>query len=113
GFCKGSPEIIQTLCLEASLPSNLAEIIKNYANKGMRVLAMAGKILDTSVEIISRDSVETELKFLGLMIFSSQLKSDTAESIKLFQSAGCFCAMATGDNALTAMAIAKECNIIK
>lgn len=46
GFVKGSPEMIQTLCTEDSLPRDFEEVLEVYTREGLRVLGMSYRILE-------------------------------------------------------------------
>jgi len=58
------------------------------------------------------EQAETGLKFLGLIIFENKLKPGTAPAIQALRSAHLACRMITGDNPLTAVSVAQECNLI-
>ncbi|EFX79100.1 hypothetical protein DAPPUDRAFT_53014, partial [Daphnia pulex] len=45
-LCKGSPEMIRTLCLSTSVPDNFAKVLRSYTMRGFRVLALAHRVLD-------------------------------------------------------------------
>jgi magnesium-transporting ATPase (P-type) len=60
----------------------------------------------------NRDQAESNLRFLGLIIFENKLKPGTAPAIQALQSAHFACRMITGDNPLTAVSVAQECNLI-
>ena len=61
---------------------------------------------------IQRDEVETGLDFLGFLIMQNKLKPVTTKVIKELNEANIRTIMATGDNVLTAISVARECNII-
>jgi cation-transporting P-type ATPase 13A2 len=76
------------------------------------VIALAYKNLDSFDEKIDRDYAESSLHFLGLLIFINKLKPETTQAIKDLQEANIKTIMATGDHGLTAISVAKKCNII-
>ncbi|EOO00222.1 putative h k atpase alpha protein [Phaeoacremonium minimum UCRPA7] len=131
---KGAPEILIDRCSRyigssgASHPMNEAarmkiEIMKNeWSAKGRRVLLLAHKT-------ISRDSVkastissafETEmltqarsgLTLVGLVAIVDPPRPEIPDVIRTLKGAGIRIFMVTGDFALTARAIARECGII-
>ena len=61
---------------------------------------------------ISREKVENNMIFLGLLIVQNKLKEETKNSIELLSKAGLKMVMATGDNILTAISVGRECNLI-
>ena len=114
-FCKGSPEKIKDLCKGETIPKNFNEILKNYTSKGFRVLALSFKMIKMNyiqTQEISREKVENNMIFLGLLIVQNKLKEETKHSIELLDNAGLKMVMATGDNILTAIAVSRECNLV-
>jgi P-type E1-E2 ATPase len=57
----------------------------------------------------SRDKVECNLKFLGLLIMENKLKSQTTGVIEILKDCNVRTVMATGDNVLTAISVARQC----
>lgn len=66
------------------------------------------------IYVVARHSEQAEsgLRFLGLVIFENKLKPGTAPAIQALRQAHLPCRMITGDNALTAVSVARECNLI-
>ena len=56
--------------------------------------------------------MESGLDFLGFLIMQNKLKPVTTKVIKELNEANIRTIMATGDNVLTAISVARECNII-
>ena len=114
-FCKGSPEKIKELCKPDTIPTNFNEILSKYTTKGFRVLALGAKLLKMDYlqsQKIERNLVESNMIFLGLLIVQNKLKHNTTHSIEKLGNANLRMVMATGDNLLTAISVAKECNLI-
>lgn len=59
-----------------------------------------------------REQAESGLRFLGLVIFENRLKPGTTPAIQALRSAHLACRMITGDNPLTAVSVARECDLI-
>ena len=60
----------------------------------------------------TREQAESGLRFLGLVIFENKLKTGTTPAIQALRSAHLACRMITGDNPLTAVSVARECDLI-
>ena len=115
-FCKGSPEKIRELCNQETIPENFDEILNTYTTKGYRVLALAGKSISMNFkqsQTVTREFVEKNMLFLGLLIVQNKLKEKTKESLEKYDNADLRMMMATGDNILTAICVSKECNLIE
>ena len=115
-FCKGSPEKLKELCLPETIPENFSDILDGYASKGLRILAMAFKTIKMSYlqsQQIKREEAESSMIFLGLLIVQNKLKEETKPTLNILENAGLKSVMATGDNILTAIAVSKECELIK
>lgn len=83
-YVKGSPERIRELCLPHTLPTNFDEILQIYTECGFRVLALAAKPLKMNYlksQKITRDEIEFDLKFLGLLVMQNKLKPVTTSVI--------------------------------
>ena len=115
-FCKGSPEKISELCNENTLPDNFNEVLNKYTSKGYRVLALSCKVMRMTYDQamkITRNNIEKNLIFLGLLIIQNELKDGTSSTLKSLNEDGhLVIKMATGDNILTATCVAKSCNLI-
>lgn len=61
---------------------------------------------------ITRDEVESNIEFLGLLVMQNKLKPVTTSIIETLNEAKVRTIMATGDNVLTAISVGRECNII-
>lgn len=61
---------------------------------------------------IAREKIEGELNFLGLVILENRLKDDTTKIINNLMTANIRTIMVTGDNMLTALSVARDCDMI-
>ena len=61
---------------------------------------------------MKRVDAESDLEFLGFIIFENKLKAATPEIINELNEAGIRQVMCTGDNILTAVSVARECSLI-
>ena len=115
-FCKGSPEKIHDLCNPSTIPDDFDEVLNSYTTKGYRVLGIAAKsiLMDfQQSQTITREFVEKNMIFLGLLIVENKLKEKTKDSLAKYDEADLRMLMATGDNILTAICVSKECNLIR
>jgi predicted P-type ATPase len=115
-YSKGSPEMIASQCKSESLPRNFKQILNNYSLKGYRIIGLAYKELhdDNYLKLneIKRDDLENEMNFLGLIIMENRLKKETTHVINRLNMANIRSIMCTGDNILTGLSVALECNIL-
>ncbi|XP_018321676.1 probable cation-transporting ATPase 13A3 isoform X2 [Agrilus planipennis] len=116
-YSKGAPEKIISLCRPETVPKDSHDKLASYTQKGYRVIAMAMKIMDdldlNDPSELNREDVETNLDFIGFVIFENRLKSETKEIIEVLKDADFKTIMITGDNILTALSVARECGIIE
>jgi magnesium-transporting ATPase (P-type) len=81
------------------------------------VIALAGKSLDTSLSWsqsmkLTRETIESELNFYGLLIMQNMIKPETTPVIAELTRAGIASVMVTGDNLLTAICVARKCGMV-
>ncbi|KAK9876239.1 hypothetical protein WA026_012539 [Henosepilachna vigintioctopunctata] len=115
-YCKGSPETIVALSKPHSVPDDIFHKLKLFTTKGYRVIAMGTKTLhleEKQIAKLTRDQIESDLIFLGLIILENRLKIETSGVIKTLNNAGLKIIMITGDNIQTAVSVGKECGIVR
>lgn len=61
---------------------------------------------------MSREEAESELEFVGFIIFENKLKPNTEGIIRELGAAGIRNIMCTGDNILTAVSVARGCGLL-
>jgi len=113
--CKGSPEKIAEMSRPDSLPKDFQQVLTSYTKEGYRVIAVASKRLDMNyvkIQRIEREKVECDLEFLGLIIMENRLKPQTTPVVKRLKAANIRQIMCTGDNILTALSVARDCDMI-
>ena len=117
---KGAPERVLDMChLQRTLTGDesidkdywLAQI-ETMAENGQRVLAIAVKTVPTEHRSLSFDDVETGLTMLGLFGLIDPLRSEAIEAVKTASLAGIRVKMITGDHGATALAIAKQLDLV-
>ena len=116
-FTKGAPEVIRDLCDAKSFPPNYDALLHHYTHSGYRVIACAGKKLKKNTWLysqkISRSEAESNLRFLGFIVFENRLKPSTAGVLAQLKQAKLRTVMCTGDNLLTAVSVGRECGLIQ
>lgn len=70
------------------------------------------KVSFTKVQRLSREQIECDLTFLGFVILENRLKPDTIDIITNLMTANIRTIMVTGDNILTALSVAHDCDMI-
>jgi calcium-translocating P-type ATPase len=85
--------------------------VKDYANQGQRVLALALRALPRATEPPTRDEAERELCFVGLVTMFDPPRPEVAEAVGHCHTAGIKIIVITGDHPLTAAAIAQQVGI--
>ena len=128
---KGSPEAIVALCIPSSVPPTVQARLLFLAKRGLRVIAMAARVVDdyaeqgVRVEGLSQDEIEAggdgtargsnpnnPMMFLGLLCLSSRLKASTQITVKSLIAADIGVDMITGDHIHTAIAVAQQAGIL-
>ena len=112
-FVRGAPEVILA---KSRLPQDKKDKITNqfeiYAKEGLRVIGFGTKILN-KLEPISREEAEKDLNFLGFVGIYDPPRKEAKQAVQEAHLAGIHTVMVTGDNKLTALAIAYETGLIE
>jgi len=98
----------QLVALDDAHRQAIGQAIEQLQSEGMYVLALARKEMALTE---ATDSAEQEMTFIGLQAMIDSPRLEAAEAIALAQGAGIRVVMITGDNALTARAIARQLGI--
>ena len=113
-FSKGAPEVLLEKCrsvatakgskkLDKKLEEKILKQNEKLASRGYRILALAYKK--------SGKLTEDSFTFISLIYLNDPVREEAKKSVKQCQAAGIRTIMITGDNPLTAQAIAREVNI--
>tara|TARA_R110002074_G_scaffold167299_3_gene328345 strand:- start:17260 stop:19767 length:2508 start_codon:yes stop_codon:yes gene_type:complete len=106
---KGAPEALIAVSTVTSLEiDKLQEIIYSLGKEGYRLLAV-GKAVFTGKEY-PKHQQDFKFDFKGIVAFYDPPKENIPHVLKDFEKAGIQVKLVTGDNANTAMAIAKQIN---
>lgn len=117
-YTKGAPEVVLSCCtkyngktLTKIHRSSIEKVYTAYANEGLRVIALA----ERSVQSVpaTRDMAEQDLTFIGLVGISDPPREEVKDAIALAKQAGIRTIMITGDNELTARAIASHIGLMQ
>jgi Ca2+-transporting ATPase len=101
----------------------LDQIIASYASRSLRTIGLVFRDFEqwppAGVRSVADDKNEVELEdilqdlvFLSVMGIQDPLRDEAAQAVRTCQKAGVVVRMVTGDNILTAKAIAKQCGIL-
>ncbi|ETW07175.1 hypothetical protein, variant 5 [Aphanomyces invadans] len=108
-YVKGSPEAIADIC--TGIPSDFYARVHRYASEGLYCVALAMKKMDGYEPATSRATVESDVTFLGFLLFLNPIKAASRGVIETLERANIDVRIITGDNALTAMHVARELNM--
>ncbi|KAI0377740.1 calcium-translocating P-type ATPase [Hypomontagnella monticulosa] len=138
-YVKGASEIVLRQCtailrnptqdtsntrLTEDDETTIKGLIENYASRSLRTIGIVYKDLDRwppkgakrtdsdSNEVVFED-IFKNMVFIGMVGIQDPLREGVPEAVKQCQRAGVVVRMVTGDNKLTAQAIAKECGILQ
>ena len=115
-YTKGSPEKILLLCdLEESRKVQLEALMHAYQEKACRLIAFCHKIIaldELNREAIELEAYENHMIYDGFAVITDPLRKETYEAVHRCKEAGIEFKMLTGDNVVTARAIAEALDII-
>ncbi|KAL2006115.1 hypothetical protein VTN00DRAFT_9769 [Thermoascus crustaceus] len=102
--------------------STLDNIVKNYASRSLRTIGLlyrdfeqwpprGAPTLEDDRSLANFDAIFKDMIFLGVVGIQDPLRPGVTDAVHQCQKAGVFVRMVTGDNIMTAKAIAQECGI--
>jgi P-type Ca2+ transporter type 2C len=129
-YIKGAPKEVLELCtgiskngkceeLTAEQRDQIMESNDSYASKGLRVLAVAyrllgrGNNLPAALSAYTPELIEQDMVFVGLVVMADPPRPEVADAVALCRKASIRIIMITGDYGLTAESIAKRIGIVK
>jgi Ca2+-transporting ATPase len=131
-YTKGSPPVVLELCKFISIDGKVSPIDEGQkkeilskndemAADALRVLAIAYRMVDERlIEVEQEDfisemekNLETDLIFLGLVGMIDPARPEVEEALKKCRTAGIEAVMVTGDQKITAEAIAKDIGLVE
>lgn len=110
GKVQAMSEVMRTKIMEAN---------DRYARNGLRVLAVAYRLLHkednipTAMSAYTPEIIEQNLVFVGLIVMADPPRPEVADAVEECRRAGIRIVMITGDYGLTAESIAKRIGIVK
>jgi calcium-translocating P-type ATPase len=120
---KGAPESVLPRCisvlqangeqrpLEQAECDRVTRQVESFASQGLRVLALARRLLPSGAKPPDRDEAERDLCFLGLITMRDPPRTEVIDAVARCHSAGIRIVLITGDHPLTAAAIAQQVGI--
>ncbi|PKK47533.1 hypothetical protein CI102_10718 [Trichoderma harzianum] len=137
-FIKGASEILLAQCsqtlrdpsLDASVTpltqedgDAISQLIVSYAKRSLRTISLCYRDFESwpppglrpgegKGEVLFKDLFQ-QMTFAGMVGIQDPLREGVPEAVRLCQSAGVVVRMVTGDNKITAEAIARECGILQ
>ncbi|KAM3558940.1 hypothetical protein MY1884_003722 [Beauveria asiatica] len=136
-YVKGASEILLAQCtttlrdptkddsvtdMTKSNVQTISRVIESYANRSLRTIGLCYRDFDAWPPKAARrgdgndinfEDIFKEMTLLGVVGIQDPLREGVYEAVKKCQHAGVVVRMVTGDNKLTAQAIAKECGILQ
>ena len=121
---KGAPESMIDCCtsvlsggremaLDEARRDRIEEVVRGFASQGLRVLAMARRVVAGGEIPEDRGAAERDLCLVGLMAMFDPPRPEVAEAVAKCHEAGVRVVVVTGDHGLTASAIARQVGIVR
>ncbi|MCL2809389.1 MAG: calcium-translocating P-type ATPase, PMCA-type [Treponema sp.] len=120
-FSKGSPEKIFSMCnIDEKTKAEIEDQIIVWQKKACRIIAFAHKQLTMNKEQRAKNGendfnenlIESDMIFDGFAAISDPLRSDVFDAVSQCRQAGVKIKILTGDNIITATAIANELGVL-
>lgn len=123
-YVKGAPKEVLLLCTQMWQEGDNAPLSEaqraqimtandDYARAGLRVLAVAQRVLPEVPTAWEPETIEQDLTFLGLIAMMDPPRTEVADAVEKCHRAGIRIIMITGDYGLTAESIARRIGIIR
>jgi Ca2+-transporting ATPase len=121
-FMKGAPEVVLAKCSKIFADGKIRKMTEDerrevlkvteaMAMQALRNLGFAFKELPESVTTFD-EKIEKDMTFVGIMGMIDPPREEVKDAIYLCKKAGIRVVMVTGDHRLTAIAVAKELNLL-
>ena len=107
---KGAPDIMLKRVTNTEVLPGVEEGIVSMSTRALRCLALGIKVFDEMPEV--NDSLEHDMELIGLVGMIDPPRPEVIDAIRVARRAGVRTIMITGDNIITASAIAKQLGIL-
>ncbi|MGC9780761.1 MAG: cation-translocating P-type ATPase [Candidatus Heimdallarchaeota archaeon] len=130
-YSKGSPPVLLERCsfvsidgkvspINNGLKRSILELNDEMASRALRVLAIAYRLIEERLIQVDEnnflseleDNIETDLIFLGLVGMIDPARPEVKDALQKCRAAGIDAIMVTGDQKITAEAIAKDIGLV-
>lgn len=110
---KGAPEIVREFCdIQEDTLVQVNKYTADYQKRGMRLLAVAVKELNTDeIVIVNNKLYVSGLNLISLFALSDPVRDDVPAAVKECLDAGIDVKIVTGDNPITAIEIGRQIGI--
>ncbi|ETV68888.1 hypothetical protein, variant 1 [Aphanomyces astaci] len=108
-YAKGSPEAIAEIC--TNVPATFHVMVQQYTAQGLYCMGLAMKRMNTLESTTFRAQVECDMHFLGFLLFVNHVKPESRRVIETLEAGDIDVRIITGDNAVTAMHVARLLNM--
>lgn len=85
-YLKGAPECMRDVCRPESFPVDYEELLSFYTHRGYRVIGCASKTMPklnwVKTQKMRRAEAESDMDFMGFIIFENKLKPTTASTLR-------------------------------
>ncbi len=108
---KGAPEIVVPNCKNCN-ENEILKVNEELANDALRIVCIAMRPLDSIPANPNPEDIERDLTFVGLLGLLEPIRQSVIEDINLCKQAGIKTVMVTGDNLVTAKAIARKIGLL-
>lgn len=113
-FVRGAPEVVLSKSkLTEKEKEEINKVYEEYAREGYRVIGFATRTADHHSMPIAREEAEKGLTFLGIIGIYDPPRIEAKKAVEESRRAGIRTIMVTGDNMLTASALAREIGLLE
>lgn len=108
-FVNGAPEYILEWCdIPLSKKKDVKREIELLTQRGMRLVGMARKNVNSNREVVAKNDVKSKLEWVGILALSDPVRPGVKTALSKTQAAGIDVIVITGDYAQTARSVMHE-----